>query len=50
MSPEYSYIRTYIEWMLDVPWNEKTNDTLDLKAKKSWMQTIMIWKRQRAYT
>jgi ATP-dependent Lon protease len=34
MSPEYSYIRTYIEWMLDVPWNEKTNDTLDLKKAK----------------
>jgi len=35
MSPEYSYIRTYIEWMLDVPWKEKTKDILDiLKAKK----------------
>lgn len=35
MSPEHSYVRTYLEWMLDVPWTEKTNDTLDLiKAKK----------------
>ena len=35
MSPEHSYIRTYIEWMLDVPWSEKTKDTLDIiKAKK----------------
>jgi len=34
MSPEYSYIRTYIEWMLDVPWKEKTRDILDIgKAK-----------------
>ncbi len=35
MSPEHSYIRTYIEWMLDVPWKEKTKDVLDiLRAKK----------------
>jgi ATP-dependent Lon protease len=34
MSPEYSYVRTYIEWMLDVPWSEKTNDVLDLKKAK----------------
>jgi len=31
MSPEHSYIRTYVEWMLDVPWSEKTKDILDLK-------------------
>jgi len=30
MSPEHSYIRTYIEWMLDVPWKEKTKDILDI--------------------
>ena len=35
MSPEHSYIRTYIEWMLDIPWTEKTKDILDIiKAKK----------------
>ena len=35
MSPEYSYIRTYIDWMLEVPWSEKTKDVLDIgKAKK----------------
>jgi ATP-dependent Lon protease len=34
MSPEYSYVRTYIEWMLDVPWSEKTKDVLDLKKAK----------------
>ena len=31
MSPEHSYVRTYVEWMLDVPWSEKTKDVLDLK-------------------
>ena len=34
MSPEYSYIRTYIDWMLDIPWSEKTKDVLDLKKAK----------------
>ncbi len=34
MSPEHSYIRTYVEWMLDVPWSEKTKDILDLKKAK----------------
>ncbi|MBM3706837.1 MAG: endopeptidase La [Actinobacteria bacterium] len=34
MSPEYSYIRTYIDWMLEVPWSEKTKDVLDLKKAK----------------
>ncbi len=26
-SPEYTVIRTYIEWMLDIPWTEETVDT-----------------------
>jgi len=34
MSPEYSYVRTYVETMLDVPWSEKTKDILDLKKAK----------------
>ena len=34
MSPEYSYIRTYIDWMLEIPWSEKTKDILDLKKAK----------------
>jgi ATP-dependent Lon protease len=34
MSPEHSYVRTYVEWMLDVPWSEKTKDVLDLKKAK----------------
>ena len=32
MSPEHSYVRTYVEWMLDVPWSERTKDVLDLKT------------------
>lgn len=34
ISPEHSYIRTYVDWMLEVPWSEKTKDTLDLKKAK----------------
>jgi ATP-dependent Lon protease len=30
-SSEYSVARTYIEWMIDIPWNEETEDDIDLK-------------------
>lgn len=30
-SPEATVIRTYIDWLLVVPWSEKTKDNLDLK-------------------
>ena len=29
-SPELSVIRTYVEWILDLPWNIETADNLDL--------------------
>jgi ATP-dependent Lon protease len=28
-SPEYQMIRTYLDWILDVPWNKVTEDRLD---------------------
>ncbi|MDR0822312.1 MAG: endopeptidase La, partial [Endomicrobium sp.] len=31
MSPEATVIRTYIEWILDLPWEKSTDDNLDLK-------------------
>lgn len=31
---EASIIRTYLDWMLDVPWRKSTNDRLDLKIAK----------------
>ncbi|GAB4484371.1 MAG: endopeptidase La [Anaerolineales bacterium] len=30
MSPEVAIIRTYIEWILDLPWNVATDDNLDV--------------------
>lgn len=30
-SPEYTVSRTYIEWILDLPWKKSTKDNLDLK-------------------
>ncbi len=30
MSPEVGVIRTYIDWILDLPWNEETDDNLDI--------------------
>ena len=33
-SPEASVIRTYIEWLLDLPWNKLTKDNLDLIRAK----------------
>ena len=29
-NPEYGWIRTYLDWLLDVPWNVRTDDQLDV--------------------
>ncbi|AKJ65289.1 endopeptidase La [Kiritimatiella glycovorans] len=31
-SPEYGVIRTYLEWIAEVPWNTQSEDRLDLRA------------------
>lgn len=31
MSPEYTVSRTYLDWILDLPWMESTTDMLDIK-------------------
>ena len=33
-SPEYQMIRTYIDWVLDVPWSTTTDDRLDPPAAR----------------
>ena len=35
MAPEVGIIRTYLDWLMELPWKEKTDDNLDvLHAKK----------------
>ena len=31
MAGEYSVVRNYIEWLLDIPWSKKSKDRVDLK-------------------
>ncbi len=33
-SPEYTVARTYLDWIIDLPWNESTTDNLDLEEAK----------------
>ncbi|MDD0854582.1 endopeptidase La [Halobacteriovorax sp. GB3] len=34
-SPEYNVTRTYLTWIIDLPWSKSTNDLIDMvKAKK----------------
>jgi ATP-dependent Lon protease len=31
-SAEYTVVRTYIDWILDIPWSKETRDNLDISA------------------
>ncbi len=33
-NPEYGWIRTYLDWMLDIPWNVRSDDNYDLKKAR----------------
>ncbi|MCJ7623093.1 MAG: endopeptidase La [Anaerolineaceae bacterium] len=35
MAPEVGIIRTYLDWIIGLPWNEATEDNLDVKHAKS---------------
>ncbi len=34
-APDYNVIRTYLEWILDVPWNKSSEDALDLNNART---------------
>lgn len=34
MSPEYSVVRTYLDWLTELPWGNKTKDILDIKKAR----------------
>jgi ATP-dependent Lon protease len=33
-NPEYGWIRTYLDWLVEVPWSERTEDNLDIAAAR----------------
>lgn len=36
---EASMIRTYLDWMVDLPWNKSTTDVIDLKSAKATLES-----------
>ncbi|HUI29942.1 MAG TPA: endopeptidase La [Candidatus Acidoferrales bacterium] len=37
-SAEYTVARTYLDWLLDLPWNVSTEDNLDIKAAEKSLE------------
>jgi ATP-dependent Lon protease len=33
-SPEYGWIRTYLDWMVEIPWDVRTEDNLDITVAR----------------
>ena len=31
MSPEVGIMRTYVDWLVELPWTERSEDNLDVK-------------------
>jgi ATP-dependent Lon protease len=47
MSPEVGIIRTYIDWIIELPWIESTNDNLDVMPAQILEQIILVAKGER---
>jgi len=39
MSPETGIIRTYLDWLIDLPWSETTEDNLDIKNAEEVLES-----------
>jgi ATP-dependent Lon protease len=39
MAPEYSMLRTYVDWLISLPWTVRTPDTIDLKRVATTLDT-----------
>ena len=37
-SPEYNVARTYLNWMLDLPWSQSTEDKVDIEKSKKILE------------
>ncbi len=39
MSPEYTVVRNYLDWLLAMPWHKRTRDNLDLRKAQKILDT-----------
>ena len=42
MAPEVGIIRTYVDWILDLPWTKSTPDNLDVKHAAKILTAIIM--------
>ena len=49
-SPEIGVIRSYLEWLIELPWAIETEDRLDLDrgGARSWTRIITGWRRSKS--
>ena len=45
-SGEYSMLRTYLDWLTELPWSVASTDSLDIPAaRRCWTRTTWAWTR-----